>query len=153
MRLLFLLSFLVSTLHLHAQDDLLAQVAPAHISGQWKGTLYQSEGNKLSLSYSFSLVLALEGQKITGSSTISHEGSSATIALNGTLNGNAVTLNETSVLNSKIVPTHLWCIKKMQLFFVYENGEFHLKGPWTGTSNGADCMPGSIDVVKMTIKA
>ncbi len=117
MRAILLFLILIGTINSYAQDDLLAQVAPAHISGQWKGTLYQSEGNKLALSYSFSLILALDGQKITGSSTISHEGSTATIALNGNLNGNAVTLNETNVLDSKIVPTHLWCIKKMQLFF------------------------------------
>ena len=153
MRFLLLLSFLLGAIHSYAQDDLLAQVAPAHLSGQWSGILYQGEGNKLSQEYTFSLVLALDGQNITGSSTIVHKESSATIALKGTLKGNAVTLDETSVLTSKIVPTHLWCIKKMQLFFVYENGEFHLKGPWSGTSNGSDCVPGSIDVVKMTNKA
>lgn len=137
----------------YAQKDLLTKVAPKNVPGQWKGKLIQGEGG-LAREYKFELTLDLEDeQRIVGSSYIQVNDSYAKITLQGALEGNTLTLKEAKIENYKITPAYLWCIKTMDLKFLFKRSFFRLEGKWQGHTEQGKCTPGTIHLKKATIKA
>ncbi|MCH2042691.1 MAG: hypothetical protein MK212_01000 [Saprospiraceae bacterium] len=150
-----LFSLLLSLLNFtsFAQEDLLQKVAPDHIPGKWKGKLIQGEGG-LAREYTFELNLELDTQnKIKGHSYIYVDKSHAKISLKGELKGNQIHLQEIKIVDYKITPSYLWCIKKMDLKFLFKRSFFRLEGKWTGSTSQGECTPGVIQLKKATIKA
>lgn len=108
------------------------------VSGNWQGVLFQP-GGPLTV-YPFLLSLEQNGEQISGTSEIRIMGQNdwAIMALNGSIIGNDLDLQEAEVLTSAGFVD--WCIKDMNL--TLENDNSILSGPWSS----AGCAPGAIVV-------
>lgn len=151
--ILFSIIFSLFSFAALAQKDLLSKVAPSHIPGKWKGKLIQGKGG-LAREYTFELDLELDDQnKIKGNSYIYVDKSHAKISLKGELRGDKIHIQEIKIVDYKITPSYLWCIKKMDLKFLFKRSYFRLEGKWKGNTSQGECTPGVIQLKKATIKA
>jgi hypothetical protein len=151
-RLLYLLSFLLTFSSIIAQEKELEIMAPFILEGEWTGKLTQLSGG-IAKEYQYEIKISLKDSLISGKASLKSGSNYAYFDIKGILKGSSVELEDLRISNELIPSRSAWCIKKMPLKFKFWNGAYLLEGPWTGTSTLKPCTPGMIYLWKATVRA
>ncbi len=122
------------------------------IEGTWKGTITQYEGG-FRTEYGMELMLNLQDDgKLTGKSYVYVDDIYAIMEVEGSLfNKVFIKLEDTKIVDSKIVERLQWCIKNYQL--TLKEAGSSLEGFWQGSTKDSQCIPGRIFLRRKTPKA
>jgi hypothetical protein len=124
----------------------LSQNVPV-LNGRWIGKLTQVEGG-FSDEYDFELYITSQGDNYTGRTYVEVPNVLGVMSFNAILRAKILYLDEKELLYSRKPEDMSWCFKRMQLRLVKHNGQWHLEGPWQGSSKYGNCQPGWVSLVK-----
>ncbi|MEL6659187.1 MAG: hypothetical protein AAFR36_22195 [Bacteroidota bacterium] len=119
---------------------------PSSVQGQWVGTLTQDQGGYLS-DYTFEVFFQTDQNgQLAGKSYVYAPNVVGIFTFTGTKRGQVYYLEEQDIRFSRKPEDLSWCFKTMQLRLVRKDKEWHLEGPWQGTSDYGGCIPGWISL-------
>jgi len=145
-RLFFsLLCALALSFSLSAQTDL---------TGYWEGEITQFEGGYRS-NYAFELLLTQKGDKIEGRSYVYVDNIFSVMKVEGKVlsDGLVLTLEDTEMVDSKVLNGMEWCIKSYYLVFKKDGETWRLDGSWMGKTSFTTCVPGKVFLKKIIPRA
>jgi len=144
MKKIFLLFSLLLSNHLYSQNY--------DLNGVWEGKLFQSAGG-ISKEYNFRFIFKQTGNFISGSSRINlfdNPKIFSKMDLVGSIDGDNFLFQETKILDQRLLPNMVWCIKHGSLKITIIKDRISLSGNWK--DNKGECSPGSIEVSKPFIQ-
>jgi len=123
------------------------------LSGLWKGTITQNEGGYRS-TYDLELYIFQDGKEISGRSYVMVDNIYAEMVIEGDVKANLyLKIRDTHILDHQEREGMEWCIKDYQLLLKREGELLRLEGLWQGSTSFSTCVPGKINLKKVSPRA
>jgi len=130
-----------------------ARVTDVDLSGEWIGTVtedYGAEGR-----YDYRLVITQDGDALSGTNYLDLTASEiyAEQALDGSVDGNTVTLTEMDTLVLENLSLDHWCMATYTLTYQVLNGQEMLVGTWVSAEpdrDGCDTISGRLILTRQS---